>query len=394
MQVSGQRFILVAMALSGAALFFALRASGMATLSGAQFVIFPVIFVALMMLRFLRFRVPYIVLAGAFISFLVAVYLNFRLPDEAGAYIFSRIKDDSYEMQTTLFREKLKNYEVTYLRPLALEASALRYYGEVQSFEQAKKLLDETRGIRAVVWGQSRWLNVSFREIEPVNLRELSGIKDALPLLIVSSVPVIGFSLQPATESAAFLTELLSNPLVSGSVLNQQNFSKLEAEISLIKSGRILGGWTSFAHRAYPWWLLGNLYLAQAFSSDKLQTGYLNCAQKAYRRALGFLRAQDNLELYAAILNNFAVLEYLDFLLEGNEDKLESSLQYFRRGSKAQKKLDGWGQKSSVAIIARNNLRHLRRFEKNLVSEKGIKVTTDKVGRQGQKGRRKRERLE
>ena len=142
----------------------------------------------------------------------------------------------------------------------------------------------------------------------------LTGIKP------VAYVPLITFAFQPEDASSGFIAQLFAS-------LPDKDFGQIiddpakfsEVELNLKEAASMRARWTSYSHVSYPMWVLGNLYLVKGLSSGAYNLHYLICANSLYTKAVGFMRPGDNPELYAALYNNLAFLNFVHWSVNGND---------------------------------------------------------------------------
>jgi hypothetical protein len=190
-----------------------------------------------------------------------------------------------------------------------------------------------------VLWGERRWLNVSLPDSQVLKRPQLADSA----YVLLEDVSLIGLSWEPADATIRFLANLIAGreALRNG---------KLEAaEHFFLAAAAVEAFWTSNAHRAYPLFLLGNLYAHRAHS-ENAETGYTECATKAYATATAFLGTNDNPELLAAILQNKAVT----LILSGQGPLDERSIQaraLMREARRAVFAEDPWKRPVSERVL-------------------------------------------
>ena len=115
--------------------------------------------------------------------------------------------------------------------------------------------------------------------------------------------------------------------------------------------------WTTYAHRAYPWFINGNRHLLDALDGDFNEPAELDCALIAYKRALSFLvNPSDNPELFGAIMNNTGIAFALQGYLEGDLESVQNAKAHFLRAEASS------GYKNSFHLLnesARSGTRNL-----------------------------------
>jgi hypothetical protein len=374
------------LATSAILLFLGLEASrqlGLAvSLETAQLIVLPLLIAAVCSIRIYDQRVPRIAIILTVLFGVSALLINnfsHLLPR-----LFSR--NSSELLVANLVGDELEGASRTLRKMIRQSAetdqlSVTRYPRPLSSQSEAKGLLVERSNATAVVWGDLRWLNVSFPAREPLLLSDLWTMGDGfiLPeLLVVDSVPMIGVSREPVIATATFLAELT---LASDSML------AIFDNPGLLEQARTVGflqaGWSANAHLAYAWWLVGNYQLVQAANEQSFQPAEYRCAQQAYLLALRYLQINSNPELKAAILNNLAVSQVAQGILEGKHKRAyRKALVFFKAASRTRKEKNLFPAILIAPYIARQNSQILLNFSglggKNQVRKGGGKSPKEK----------------
>lgn len=278
----------------------------------------------------------------------------------AGALLVSRQANDPEEKQSRIFREALLRLRQDYAYGKS-DAGIVRFYGYINSEEQANNLLRRNREVAGVLWAKDRWWVLSWPvtpaiEIGTVStgssLGKLSGFK------AIANISAIGFSKKPEDASARFIVNLAEvfSPLPLTDRSSGKGSFKMQ-EIALLAAGTQRAFWTSSAHLAYPWFILGNLYLEDLLING-YQSGKAKCAASAYRNGLSLLRSRhDNPELCLALFNNNAALLVLRAVYEGKYLLFKKARRYLRSGLKAGQykgPFEGW--RDQAAVVSSNLL--------------------------------------
>jgi hypothetical protein len=356
-----------------------------------QLVVFPLVLFLLWKLRILGRRVPKAPLMGAmFLAILASGYSYLYVRDEPLSFVVAKLEGDDFEARSRQFRllhrAQLRRIGGT----RAIEAQ--RTHESFRSHAEALRFLNRSAYLPAVVWGNERWVTLTLhpeRTRYPVS-GELKTWLSALGLQFVESVPVVGLSIDPEDATAEFLSRVLAAllPLSHSSIgaLSQRfrgtGFSESgRIENELMYAANQQAPWNSFAHRAYPWWLLGNLQLTKALHDGRVEKGELECAIRSYTQARRFIGRGDNPELLAAALNNRAVAQAILGQF-GRPRSSRALVKHTLRVAVASlKEPNLYGVPFRAAKIARANLKAIRAGALNRTRRKGERMRG--VGRRG-----------
>ena len=288
-------------------------------------------------------------------------YGYFGVPGKS--LVVARLENDPYEKKGTIFRERIFELQKTTFQPPTVSLWT-RHFAEIDSPAAAWSYLRSNRSARGVVWGSERWLTVSFARSEPRELRDFNaemppGLLAEFRLIL--NVPAIGLSGRPENETALFLANINNGmtPL-PGSKARPDDKDFLRQEAVLRETGRTRALWTSQAHIAYPWFLLGNLYLVDALANG-YQAARLECALRAYNGALALLGKGDNPELQAALLNNAAAALVVQAVFEGEFENIQRAYRNLRTAVATQRQPNHFGTAYDTWLVARLNSELLRR---------------------------------
>lgn len=267
-----------------------------------------------------------------------AVFLYRKPPDNSVSYIVTRLENDILESDTIKFRDSLRKIA----RRTGATVKVQRHHDTLESVDQAARILAGRNFTGGIVWGSQSWLNIATGFQSPLLVKEVANV--SLPevisnLKLARSISSFGLSFEPQEGSAVFINNFFAGALPRRTVADiQAGPLSQEREQFLLSAANIAAAWSSFAHRAVPWWELGNEYLFASVSGPEFQSGYLDCAFSAYRQGLGKLRGSDNLELQVAILNNSAIAAALKSYQLSPKLKLKDSRQLLRRAKSICKK--------------------------------------------------------
>ena len=328
-------------------------------ISYIQLLVFPLLLFVFYRFSFLKLRVPRLVLLAALLCAVFATAFSFTyLPARGGVFLVARLAGDSHEINSRLFRAKI-HADASMLANSHRPAAVRRYFREISSLREAAEALKGRKDRRALVWGNRRWLNVSLKRREPKSLDELeipAAHEWLRALRLVLTVPVIGLSYNPPNETGGFLALLFSG-LAGGS---RGTVLSPSQELHLRDAGEMVAAWTSFAHKAYPYLLLGNHYLAQAFSREAYQAGEMHCALRAYLRGLSFLRPGNNPDLEAALHNNLGVALAARYVMEEPGPLKKYPIKHFALAKKAGHALNRFGFVPQASVEAVRNVYLIR----------------------------------
>lgn len=296
-----------------------------ARLSVAQYFIAPIIILTLLFPLRNYLKIPLLIplLAGTGVVASALVFFNLQSDSFRDLYV-ARLKGDLLDADTRILRERLKqsisgSYPFTRLAP---------YYNGIYSMEEAEHFLQKRKEAQALVWG-GETLTLSFPQTPPLALEE-TGIIDSTAwsemtdgrdlmllkrLKIVTSFPYVQLSKFPLDGTSDFLARAFNGYLswnYRGGLAGPA-ISPLE-EAELLAAIAIDSPWVSREHISFPYFVLGNAYFKKAFSGNRFEPGYLECAEAAYRKAASGIHERRNPELRAAIFNNAAVVRTLQFV--------------------------------------------------------------------------------
>lgn len=292
------------------------------TLSAAQIIIFPFVVLFLFNLKIYERRLPRSLLALALIVAMLSalVLYTYKTRDRLTFFVASLVGDE-YESASRIFREN-----ITKQIPKQSGISLVRVY---RAFKAEKEVVKDAKGdasARPYVWGDKRTIRVNFPG-EKVFVPLKAGLNDwldAMQLKVIESVSGLSLAFEPQRETSLFLAEFFAGLL-----------GKQEREIFLRSSASLTALWRSYAHRAYPLWVLGNLHSFNGLGFGKYQSGELECAMQAYENSRGYLRTGQNDELYAASLNNEAVILLIRAQKEGKRQYRDLALRFLKKAKKS-----------------------------------------------------------
>lgn len=333
------------------------------SLSIIQFALFPLFLVAAGVLRFRGLRLPRALVFLAFLGASVAFASTYTFVGKGHTNVIATaLSEDPYLAESRIFRDKINSY----LRFRSPERVG-EYYGTPGSHAESVELMRKSHA-SAVVWGNAYWIHVSFQETSPVAVREFgaaSSVGGLSELRMATSVPSIGLSYQPRNEAANFIAGIIAGMADRKSPILPVSVTELgEKELALIDAGNLVAFWTTPAHRALPWWFLGNLYTFEVLRRGEFDAGEISCAIRAYDQARSFLRTGDtfNAELHAAVFNNLGVLTAIQARRTEDPELMKRASAYLGLAAKGLKVPDIFALDTRAAGLARKNLRILQRL--------------------------------
>jgi len=324
-------------------------------LSEIQLLAFPVLLIIIWRSSLFGIKVPIAPLCVALASALVAGFVSHSFFLEDHNLLVSRLANDDLEIDTRILRERI-NSDLGLVKEIPQSRLAKRYFDSVQSHEEALALIKKSKTDSAVLWGDNRWLNISFPTHDPKTLSELGFTFDFAglnQLQLITSVPMIGMSYQPRLDTARFLALLISGSF------------EQSARGVLRDAAQMPGIWSNNAHRAYAWWLLGNRYLSEQLPKipGKLESAGLDCAEEAFRQGLNLINQGANSELQAALFNNLGIVLLIKSVLQDRFDLRKEGLDNFAAAYSTLAVADGFKAPRSAPLIARLNYFTIRRVD-------------------------------
>lgn len=328
--------------------------------SQVQQLAFPLLLLGMAALPIFGRRAPASVPLVALVCGALAIRIAYLDATDAPQTVaVALLGQDAYESKSTLLREAIRRD--VHIRGLDRSVVARRSSERITSANGADQYLAVLHSIPFVVWGTGKWINLSFHPSRSVLVRssDLEPWLKYTRLKFVESVPVIGMTLEPRADTARFIVTLAQ---IFGAARSIPEDRVLEAvETNLKDSALHIAQWTTFAHRAYPWWQLGNLYMHQALSHGRFDAALLHCAIDAYTQARRMAGAKgDNPELLAAALNNRAVAHALLLLVEDRAALMPLIKRELQTAADSAHDRNLFSIRYRAAAIARANLRAFR----------------------------------
>lgn len=342
-----------AVSLALALIYSLLHNRGVVSVAVLQAFLFPLVAASLLLVRIAGRRIPLaVVVSGAVLAF-VGVGFSVTAPQRADSAVlvaqFS-IPEDDLGAVSRVFRERLRD---SLIGP---QVRIVPYFNRLADSGAAMALLAKSPS-KGLVWGTERWISVAFPTHPIRTLADLGSDVGALSdLQIVGSVPVIGLAAEPSFDTFNFLAYLFDG-------LPLYPFAPLSApqELSLLSAAEYGAHWNSYAHRAYPWWLIGNHHLIAALRHPHELQRQVRCAFDAYARALSFLRGGDNVELQAALYNNQGVALALQGYMSGEgRRRLKFAQRLWRFGKRSRAERNIYRVPLRAWVAAAHNMQVLQ----------------------------------
>ncbi|MBN8548601.1 MAG: hypothetical protein J0M12_04725 [Deltaproteobacteria bacterium] len=332
-------------------------------LSTIQFAVFPVLLLAAAAASLQGRKIPRSFLAFALCGTVLSFAFSYCFTAHASqSVVVSALQGDTLQSQGRIFRQKINSYLV-HRGP----ARAAAYYHVLPNYSSAAAFLRE-KGLQLLVWGNSHWLNISFPITSAHSVEEFGQSYDFSPLSklrMITSVPNVGLSYEPRNETSDYVAGLTASLLPGHDPLAPMAPEDLgRRELLLMDTGNIAGKWTAGAHRALPWWILGNLYSYQVLRSKQIEPGEIHCAIDAYYRARSFLRANDkgNADLWSAIHNNLAVMTALQGLVLSKPKELRRARRLAMEAARIKHLPNVYHLDPRPGVVARENVHILKGY--------------------------------
>ena len=357
----------------------ALGAATEADLTLLQAIALPLFVAVLFKWEIFGVRIPRgLLIASATCAVLALVY-SYSAPAEGGNFLVARLVGDEFEADTRVFRDKLNH-------ALREEQGrhgprGVRFHASIKDHSSAASYFAQDAGPLAVVWGSKRWINVTFNPSMSMSFdaEVMEAWKSLTGLSLVTKVPAIGLSFNPDGDTTLFLARLLAGVSDAGFSGGEgsdlvSDPSRLDRVLSdLQAAGAMRAGWTLFAHRAFPYWVMGNLHLARALANGGYEQGELRCAIDFYSRARLLLRYGDNPELLAAILNNRGFAHFVLGSKEGQPALRKLALKEFLVAARLGRIRNPYGFKYAATGVARKNFEVVRHRQKKKHVRRGAR---------------------
>lgn len=315
------------------------------------------------------------------------------LPSAEGPeFLAARLGDDPYDAQSYLFRkdlnEALSRLSVREVTPL---------HATFDSVPVVMKFLEEHPKVEAVLWGTKKWLNLSFQQSPPFKVSPSTAGSLFLRfygLKFSSTVSWIGMSTDPSWATNQFLSNMLAGyapmeeyarrvPSTSG-VFNRRH---------LLHAAEVPDAWRMRAHKALPFWIVGNFYTAEALQQTQYRQELFEEAADSYAEASSVLRPDQNMELYTAILLNAGIVSFLRSEFEHNPELHDKSLSLLRTAAGIDRTRPYGKDVRNLAVLARRDLKWILKYNRRRKNgEKRITGRKKGKGLDKKSGKKKKNR--
>lgn len=320
-------------------------------LSIIQIAAFPLLLFLVWKVRVFSRGVPRGVLLFSIIGALTATTMAYTYHgDHAKSFLVAQLERDEFGTDSRILREMISQ-----AIPGSSGVAPRRLLEEIKESREAERRFGDASPL---VWGNRRWLVVSVpRAIQTEQVRELhQTVEQLLHLQIVDAVSLFGLSFEPERATAHFIGAFFSGFLDESYARLGPVERELQREISLREAASIGGTWSSFSHRAFPLWTLGNRHFQRAIADGRYERGEMDCAVRAYKDARGYLRFGDNPDLAAAIFNNHALALLVRAWHEGHPRFKKEARSLLRLAMKTLRQPNIYKTPYVAAQIARQNL--------------------------------------
>ena len=334
-----------------------------------QLIIFPFLFLALLLFRIGPARIPAPVLVVAFlIGTGVTAWGYLHLSKGArDVVLFSRLQDDRDESLTRIFRERVEYFlGASVGRGNEPIVAPQRYFRSFVTDSEVRGLFQKDPLLNGVVWGSSRHVWISFRHREPVRVSDFGNVAvspTSRTLEIVDYVPILGIAFDPREPTAFFAARVFEGitPPLRPELTNFESAYRAQ-NVALQFATDIPIHYKTRAHRAWAAWRAGTNSLFMFLYTGGLEVGYLSCAQVELERAVRLLGPLENADLYGAVRNNLAVARALAADIESDPEKFIKTRKLLKTAS-GSAKMEPLGGSEVVAYkSARRNMVRLSGF--------------------------------
>ena len=350
--------------ISMVAAFFYLRQQLAWEVPFAQLAISPVFVLFLFLVNRGRKLVPVsVLLIGALFAFLAfsIPYLFF----DNDTVLVATLRGDDIENESRELWDDLSKILVQHG-----DVRAKRFYRQFTTHSSLVSTLKRSVDGGAIIWGDRRWLNVSFEKLPVYNVKGFSLFGG------VYSFPI---PYQPRLDTIKFLAAVFSGMKEiddSGHLIGN-------AETELLFAFNRFTLWLAGFHKSFPGFLLGNGYLIESLDNDDFQRLIFEKAWKYYAKSLAFTNYKGAPELFVVVNNNYVVYQYLRGTLLFDKHSRKIAKRYLRMALKATKLMDK--ERSALYLeVVKENLRKVSSCKKN---RRGFKRNNRRLQRRGRNGK-------
>ncbi len=204
---------------------------------------------------------------------------------------------------------------------------------EFSNSESSMQFLSDNPKAIALIAPKFKDLTVWFKEVPSHSINDLNpvwSISDFGKLKLINAFSKITLSIDRGDRSYQFVALLLNayRKLFEMKTIGDLNLRDLSDQIEnplwqLLAAGELPGMWSSYAHRAYPLMLVGNLYVWRALNSQEPNLADLECAIKKYNRAIDLLFHPSVRLERLSVVNNLLVAQFLKHRWLGSSKSLK-----------------------------------------------------------------------
>ncbi len=352
----------------------------------AQLCAMPVLLLGLLQAELFRVRMPVAIAIFALVSALVSyVSLVSRAPS---LLLLAPFVDDAHDDVTRVLRVRTDHW----LRARGLGTIA-RTGIQIHAREEARAELNRQPQSALVVWGHTGFVELLLRTPGNTALQEFNPALEgsALGLLRLARSPsYTGLSFEPREQTARYLAAM------TAAVASPESSSDIRA-FEFRDAGLAIGPWRGARHRAFALFHAANEQFLYLLRQPSLEAGELKCVQRLYESARTFATEKEDPELIAGILNNQAVVLFLERAWFRSAGQLYGpARKLFQRAARigGRPRAGSVGHElASLAAANRDVLRwHQRAQKRQMKSARGAQKGVRKA-RLSQKGRHKKRHL-
>lgn len=342
--------------------------------SHLQMLFFPLVLLLLWRMRHAALGIPVqVFLAVAVCGFFSIWFVHTVFSSGYGAFHIARLTDDPYETQSRIFREGLNSYfswnSTVY---------GYRYWEAIGSRSAAEAVLAAEQDLRVLIWGNQKRIHLTFGSTKTETLASILGVEGSTALLdmeFITRIPIVGLPFEPHDAVQEYLALLFSGmlPIAQNEVVISGAMG-MRHELDLRAAAGTVSYWRTVEHRGFAWWILGNYYLRKALAEPASRRGYLDCSSRAFTVAASYVQRHENPELFAAIHNNYALMQLIKRYLSGGKAPLKLAQRSLLYALSATNYPGSYQASVDSFMPVKNNVRMFRKLKKQAY------LTTEMVG--------------